>query len=98
MSIFGRRKKEDLECLEENRIRAFRQEIKIGVFLAITLAIIMLFIFVVGDFGNLFKRKGYSLFTYYDSVAGLEKRTVVRLAGLRSNSWRSLSKLMALMS
>ncbi len=83
MSVFRRKKKEDLGCLEENRIRSFHQEIKIGLFLAITLAIIMLFIFVVGDLGNLFKKKGYPLYTYYDSVAGLEKRTVVRLAGVK---------------
>ena len=83
MSIFGRKKKQDLGCIEENKIRAFRQEIKIGLFLAIALAIIMLFIFVVGDLSTLFEKKGYPLYTYYDSVAGLEKRTVVRLAGVK---------------
>jgi phospholipid/cholesterol/gamma-HCH transport system substrate-binding protein len=83
MSIFKRKKKEDLSCLEENKIKAFRQEIKIGLFLAVTLAIIVLFVFVVGDLGSLFKKKGYLLYTYYDSVAGLERRTVVRLAGVK---------------
>jgi phospholipid/cholesterol/gamma-HCH transport system substrate-binding protein len=83
MSVFRRKKKQDLSCIEENKIRAFRQEIKIGLFLAIGLAIIMLFVFVVGDLSTLFKKKGYPLYTYYDSVAGLEKRTVVRLAGVK---------------
>ncbi len=83
MSIFKRKKEQDPGCLEDNKIRAFRQEIKIGLFLAIALAIIMLFIFVVGDLSTIFKKKGYPLYTYYDSVAGLEKRTVVRLAGVK---------------
>lgn len=83
MSIFRRKMREDLSRLDENKMRAFRQEIKIGLFLAIALAIIMLFIFVVGDISTLFKKKGYPLYTYYDSVAGLEKKTVVRLAGVK---------------
>jgi len=83
MSIFRRKRREDLSFVDENKMRAFRQEIKIGLFLVIALVIIIFFIFVVGDFSALFKKKGYPLYTYYDSVAGLEKRTVVRLAGVK---------------
>jgi phospholipid/cholesterol/gamma-HCH transport system substrate-binding protein len=83
MSIFKRKKREDPDCVDENKMRAYRQEIKIGLFFVIALAIIMLFIFVVGDLSTLFKRKGYPLYTYYGSVAGLEKQTVVRLAGVK---------------
>ncbi|MFQ6039121.1 MAG: MlaD family protein, partial [Candidatus Aminicenantales bacterium] len=83
MSIFKRKKKEDPTCLEESRVRALRQEVKIGIFLTGTLIILALFIFVVGDFSTLFRKEGYTLLTRFDSVAGLEKRTVVRLAGVK---------------
>jgi phospholipid/cholesterol/gamma-HCH transport system substrate-binding protein len=41
------------------------------------------FIFVVGDISTLFEREGYLLYTYFDSVAGLERKTVVRMAGVK---------------
>jgi ABC-type transporter Mla subunit MlaD len=40
-------------------------------------------IFIVGDLSTLFARPGYEVFIYFDSATGLEKRTGVRLAGVK---------------
>ena len=60
-----------------------KREIKIGIFLTIALCIIAAFIFVVGDLGTIFDKPGYEVFIYFDSATGLEKRTGVRLAGVK---------------
>ncbi len=83
MSIFKRKKAEKLSCNEKSNLSTYRQEIKIGLFLGIGLFILALFIFVVGDFSTLFQKKGYTLYAYFSSVSGLEKKTVVRLAGVK---------------
>jgi phospholipid/cholesterol/gamma-HCH transport system substrate-binding protein len=83
MGIFRKRQKEDPGVLNERKMQTFRQEIKIGLFLAIGLTILAIFIFVVGDFSRLFKQNGYTLYTGFDSVAGLERKTVVRMAGVK---------------
>jgi len=79
----GRKQEKERSFVEESRIRLLQQEIKVGAFLALTIVILTLFLFFVGDLGRLFKREGYPLFTQFDSVAGLEKRTVVRMAGVK---------------
>ena len=83
MGIFKQGKKQDPVSLDERKRKNLRQEIKIGLFLAIGLVILAVFIFVVGDISTLFERKGYILYTHFDSVAGLEKKTVVRMAGVK---------------
>lgn len=60
-----------------------KQEIKIGIFLTAALLIIAIFIFIVGDLGVMFRKPGYSLIVSYDSATGLEKRAVVRMAGVK---------------
>lgn len=60
-----------------------KREIKIGIFVTIALLIVATFIFVVGDLGVLFRKPGYSIFVSYDTVTGLEKRAVVRMAGVK---------------
>ncbi len=60
-----------------------KREIKIGIFLTIALGIIAAFVFVVGDLGTLFARPGYEILIYFDAATGLEKRTGVRLAGVK---------------
>lgn len=60
-----------------------KREIKIGLFITVALLIIATFIFFVGDLGVLFRKPGYSLFVSYDSATGLEKRSVVRMAGVK---------------
>lgn len=60
-----------------------KREIKIGIFVTIALLIVATFIFVVGDLSVLFRKPGYSIFVMYDTVTGLEKRAVVRMAGVK---------------
>ncbi len=59
------------------------REAKIGLFLGVTLLILAVFIFVVGDMSRLFRRPGYPLLTSFDSALGLETNTVVRMAGVK---------------
>ena len=60
-----------------------KSELKVGIFFAVVLVMIAVIILVVGDISNLFKKPGYSLYLYFDSAVGLEKRNVVRLAGVK---------------
>jgi len=60
-----------------------KRELKIGIFVSIALSIIAAFVFVVGDLGVLFRRPGYSLYASFDTAAGLERRAVVRMAGVK---------------
>lgn len=83
MGIFRKKLKEDPDVINEGTLKSHRQEIKIGLFLAIGLMILAVFIFVVGDFSRLFKQKGYIVYTRFDTVAGLERKTVVRMAGVK---------------
>lgn len=61
-----------------------KREFKIGVFIALALLILALFIFIVGDLSVIFEKTGYILYARFDSVAGLEKRAVVRIAGVKA--------------
>ncbi|MFQ5721052.1 MAG: MlaD family protein [Candidatus Aminicenantales bacterium] len=61
-----------------------RREFKIGLFLAGAMFILVVFIFIVGDLGVLFKKQGYDLYVRFASAAGLEKRAVVRIAGVKA--------------
>jgi virulence factor Mce-like protein len=60
-----------------------KREIKIGIFVVTAAVILGSFIFVVGDLSRLFTEPGYPIFLYFDSAAGLEKGTVVRMAGVK---------------
>lgn len=60
-----------------------KREVKIGMFLSGAILILAVFIFIVGDLTTLFQKPGYSLYLYFDSAAGLEKNTVVKLAGVK---------------
>ena len=60
-----------------------KREVKIGLFLGTALGIMAVFIFIVGDMSTLLKKPGYPLNIYFDSAAGLEKNTVVRMAGVK---------------
>jgi len=59
-----------------------KREIKIGLFLSGAILILAVFIFIVGDLTTIFQKPGYPLYLYFDSAAGLEKNTVVKLAGV----------------
>jgi len=60
-----------------------KHEVKIGLFLSGAILILAVFIFIVGDITTLFQKRGYPLYLYFDSAAGLEKNTVVKLAGVK---------------
>ncbi len=83
MGIFKKKQKANPDGFDEGTLKNYKQEIKIGLFLAIGLTILAIFIFVVGDFSRMFKQKGYIMYTQFDSVAGLERKTVVRMAGVK---------------
>lgn len=61
-----------------------KREFKIGIFTAGTLFILALFIFFVGDLSDLFRKEGYTLYAHFESVAGLEKSAVIRIAGVKA--------------
>jgi len=91
MGIFRKSKQEKMGSEDDIKRKSYRQEIKIGLFLGIGLFILAVFIFVVGDISTMFDKKGYTLYTYFDTVAGLEKKTVVRMAGVKVGSVESIS-------
>lgn len=59
------------------------REVKIGIFVAGTILIMAVFIFIVGDLSTWFKKPGYPLSTSFQSVIGLESKAAVRLAGVK---------------
>ena len=59
------------------------KELKIGIFITIALFIVGAAVFIVGDISVIFRKPGYSLFVSYESATGLEKRAVVRMAGVK---------------
>ncbi len=83
MGILKKRQLGNPNGPSEKKLRTYRQEIKVGLFLAVGLTILAIFIFVVGDISRLFKQRGYIVYTRFDTVAGLEKKTVVRMAGVK---------------
>ncbi len=60
-----------------------KRELKIGIFISIALFIVAVAVLVVGDLSVLFRKPGYSLYVSFDTAAGLEKRAVVRMAGVK---------------
>ncbi len=60
-----------------------KRELKIGIFISIALFIVAAAILVVGDLSVLFRKPGYSLYVSFDSASGLERRAVVRMAGVK---------------
>ncbi|UCC39374.1 MAG: MCE family protein [Candidatus Aminicenantes bacterium] len=60
-----------------------KKELKIGMFMAIAAIILAAFIFIVGDISVIFRKEGYPLYASFDTAAGLEKKAVVRMAGVK---------------
>lgn len=60
-----------------------KKEFKIGLFLGVAILIMAALIFVLGDLSALFQKGGYIVYASFDSSAGLEKKALVRLAGVR---------------
>jgi phospholipid/cholesterol/gamma-HCH transport system substrate-binding protein len=59
-----------------------KREMKVGLFLAIALFILATVIFIIGDLTVLFRKSGYVLHSDFETAAGLEKRTIVKMAGV----------------
>jgi len=67
-----------------------KRELKIGIFIGGAFLVLVVFIFIVGDLTVIFKKKGYNLYVAFDSVAGLEKNAVVRMAGVKAGYVRDI--------
>lgn len=62
-------------------MRGVTTELKVGIFALIVVGILALMTFRVGDF-TLLMKKGYSVYINFDNVAGLDKKTKVKIAGV----------------
>jgi len=60
-----------------------KQQLRIGIFLAVALVIMAVFIFIVGDLGRFFRKPGYSVYVSFETVAGLDPSATVRMSGVK---------------
>jgi ABC-type transporter Mla subunit MlaD len=60
-----------------------KRELRIGIFVGAALIIMAVFVFIVGDLSVLFQKTGYALAVEFDSAAGLENRSVVKMSGVK---------------
>ena len=60
-----------------------RRDIKLGIFFTGALLVLAVFIFVVGNLSNLFRRPGYPIYVRYESSLGLDKTAAVKMAGIK---------------
>jgi phospholipid/cholesterol/gamma-HCH transport system substrate-binding protein len=59
------------------------RELRIGIFVGAAFLILAVFIFIVGDLGELFRKPGYSLSADFPNATGLDKRADVKMAGVK---------------
>jgi phospholipid/cholesterol/gamma-HCH transport system substrate-binding protein len=59
------------------------RESKIGILFTGALIILAVFIFVVGNLSNLFRRPGYPIYIRYETSLGLDKTAAVKMAGIK---------------
>jgi phospholipid/cholesterol/gamma-HCH transport system substrate-binding protein len=60
-----------------------RREAKIGIFFTGALLVLAVFVFVVGNLANLFRRPGYPIYIRYETSLGLDKTAAVKMAGIK---------------
>ena len=60
-----------------------KRELRIGIFVGAALVVMAVFIFIVGDLSLMFRKTGYTVTVDFDSAAGLESRTVVKMSGVK---------------
>jgi len=60
-----------------------KQQLRIGIFLAVALVIMAVFIFIVGDLGRFFRAPGYAVYVSFETVAGLDPSATVRMSGVK---------------
>lgn len=63
-------------------MRGFSTELKIGFFAVIVIAILAFMTFRVGGFEWARKKEGYIVFVYFENIAGLDRKTRVKVAGV----------------
>ena len=56
---------------------------RVGLFVGGTLAVMAVFIMLLGDIGYLFKKRGYTLNVDVPTAAGLDAKAVVKMAGVK---------------
>lgn len=59
------------------------RKMRVGLFVGGTLAVLAVFILLVGDVSYLFKKAGYALNVDVPSAAGLDSKAVVKMAGVK---------------
>ncbi len=60
-----------------------KTETKIGLLLLAALGVLLYFLVKMGNLSSLFEPRGYEITAYFQSIAGLEERAPVRLAGVK---------------
>ncbi|MEK6692648.1 MAG: MlaD family protein [Nitrospirota bacterium] len=56
-------------------------DIKVGIFVTIVIIVLAYMTFTVGDF-RIFKAKGYKVYAYFPTVAGIDEKSRVKIAGV----------------
>ncbi|MDI6801335.1 MAG: MlaD family protein [Thermodesulfovibrionales bacterium] len=64
-------------------MRSLSVELKVGIFALIVLAILSFMTIKVGKF-EWFQKRGYTVYIYFDNIAGLDRRTKVKIAGVEA--------------
>jgi phospholipid/cholesterol/gamma-HCH transport system substrate-binding protein len=64
-------------------MRSFSTELKVGTFALVVMAVVAFMTFQVKGF-NWLKREGYTVYVYFNNIAGLDRKTKVRIAGVDS--------------
>ncbi len=60
-----------------------KRDVKVGIFFTGALVVLAVFIFVVGNLSNLFRRPGYPIYIRYETSLGLDKTAAVKMAGIK---------------
>lgn len=60
-----------------------RPERKIGILVLVSLGVLVFFLIKMGSLSSIFEPKGYEIYSFFDSLAGLQERAPVRLAGVK---------------
>lgn len=66
-------------------------EKKVGILILISFAILVFFLIKTGSLSSIFEKKGYEIYSYFDSLAGLQERSPVRLAGVKIGYVKKIS-------
>lgn len=68
----------------------FSTEVKVGIFVIVSAVVLIYMTFKVGDF-TFGREKGYMVYAYFNSVAGLDTKAAVKIAGVEVGSVEDIS-------